>query len=175
MALKYLRILFIWTALYGVSIGLAAETASPQVRLVTKLYEDFAFEVVINSPARTRPYFIRSPRATLNRYLMPDLTASLLRNLRMGDKTNEESSLDFGPLWGSQDPMGSWVTISDAKKSDVVEVEITQHGGPDNEPNRYSIFYTLKRSKAGWRIDDILYMDLGDGEQHTLRNILRTD
>lgn len=106
---------------------------------------------------------------------MPDLTASLLRNRRIGEETKEESSLDFAPLWGNQDPMGSWVTISKTAKSDVVEVEITQHGGPDNEPNIHSIFYTLKRSKAGWLIDDIVYPHLGDGEQYTLRNILKTD
>jgi len=175
MALKNLRILLAWTALFGASMGLAAQALTPQVSLVTRLYEDFAFEAVIDSPALTRPEFVFSPRATLNRYLTPGLTRSLLRDRRLQAKTKEESSLDFAPLWGSQDPVGSSVIILKTNKPEVVEVQITQNIGASHEPDTRSIFYTLKMNKVGWRIDDILYPDLGERDQVTLRKSLTAD
>lgn len=175
MKFKYLRTFLTAIALWFAALGVEAQTLSPQVSLVTKLYEDFAFEAVIDSPDLTRLDFVASPRDKLLMYLTPEVTALLLRNRRWEAKTKELSSLDFGPLWGSSDPNGMSVIILKTNKPDVVEVQITRNMGTGQEPNTRSIFYVLKPSKVGWRVDDILYPGLAEGYTVTFRHSLITN
>jgi hypothetical protein len=128
----------------------AAESLSPQVAIVTKLYQDFAFEAVLEEPTPENALFTEQPRQVLLRYFTLKLADLLLRDERCTTTTREICRLDFMPLWGNQDPIGSAVSVQPGTSPDIVIVRLRSSSSSQ-------ITYHLTKTSAGWRIRDIAY------------------
>jgi hypothetical protein len=130
---------------------LAAPSISPQVAIVAKLYQDFAFEAVLEEPEPENALFIDQSRHALLRYLTPKLADLLLRDRKCSETTHEICRLDFAPLWGNQDPVGAGVQVTPGATSETVNVRLRYFSSTSQ------LTYHLTHTAAGWRISNISY------------------
>ena len=160
MRMSLFRLFVFVAALNFATFCTAAEPLSPQVAIVTTLYQDFAFEAVLeNSVAEG---FIDQPKKVLLRYLTPQLSELLLRDRRCATTTHEICRLDFAPLWGNQDPIGSAVQVQPGATPDTVIARLRYSSSTSQ------LTYHLTKLSSGWKIRDISY---GQGRS-TLAEIL---
>lgn len=138
----------------------ASERPAPQVAAVIKLYQAFAYEAVVDYPLE--PVFIDQPKEVLLRFVTPELYELLHRDRVCTMTRHEICCLDFGPLWGNQDPSGSTVNVEAGPRSNAV----IAHLRTGSQETRLT--YSLVQTKAGWRIDNITY----DDGRPTLKDIL---
>ena len=140
----------------------AAEPLPPQVEVITRLYHDFAFEAVLENS--TAEGFIDQPKNVLLRYLTPKLADLLLRDRQCASTTHEICRLDFMPLWGNQDPIGSAVQVQPSSSPSSVIVRLRYASSTTQ------LTFHLTQSSSGWKINDISY---GKGRS-TLAEILES-
>jgi hypothetical protein len=143
------------------SLLVAAATASGQVpppvtapgplAVVTKLYQEYAAQAVIDSPEFSMEDLFGRPRAAMARYLDDPLIALVLADRACSARKQEVCNLDFMPIWDAQDAAGATVKISEGKDPSRVAAEIHFSDGV-----RHFTFVMVK-SAAGWRIHDIEY------------------
>ena len=140
--------------------GDAAAASSPQVALVARLYQRFAYEAVLQRPPQ--PGLRSQPRRRLQRYFTPGLSGLLRRDQRCVERSGAVCRLDFLPLWDSQDAAGTAVDVEPGATPD--RVRVTLHGRGASR----RVVYRLVRLRRGWRIHDIDYA----GRTRTLRGLL---
>lgn len=133
--------------------GTAAAAQSTPTEAVTRLYRDYAWEVVFASPPAGVTGFAQSPRATLIKYVDTSLARLLVADQTCLARGQGICNLDFAPLWGSQDPAVSEFEIGATGDPTIVRVKYTIPGG-DQE---VTIDLQLARTPAGWRVRDIFY------------------
>ncbi len=122
------------------------------VLLIRQLYTDFACEAVLNDPGCDSQHeFIDQPPSVLAKYFDDRLVQLWLADRHRALRTHEVGNLDFSPMWDSQDPSGTFVTISPTKDSTLVQVELRH---PYYTEPRY-LEYRLAKTNTGWRIHDI--------------------
>lgn len=129
----------------------AAEPPSPQVAAVIRLYQAFAYEAVVDYPLE--PGFIDQPREVLLRYIAPNLYELIHRDRICTITKHEICRLDFVPLWGNQDPSGTTVNVEAGPTSNTVVAHLRTGSHSAN------LTYSLVPTKAGWRVDNIVYDD----------------
>jgi len=138
-----------WSPLSG---ALAAQAAP--VRTVERLYRAFAWEAIFSAGTAGRtPGFTDQSRAALENYLTPDLAQLIVADRECAARSHEICKLDYLPLWDSQDPLVSDLTILATRDSTAVEVEYRTGDGT----HTVKITYHLMTTPLGWRIADILY------------------
>lgn len=162
--MRLYRLCFFVSALNIAAICAAAELPSPQVAIVAKLYQDFAFEAVLEEPTSENSSFIDQKKPVLLRYLTPSLAELLLRDRQCVKTTHDICRLDFAPLWGNQDPIGAGVKVLPGAASDTVIVRLRYPSSTTQ------LTYHLKHIAVGWRIRDISY----EPEHSTLSEILES-
>lgn len=129
-----------------------ARVSSPSVALVTRLYADFACAAVIDTPSCDSQHdLIDQPGTVLARYFDPPLVRLWVADRACVARTHEICNLDFRPIWASQDPVGTHVSITAGDDSSQVSVEVRH---PFYREPR-TLQYTLVKTPAGWRIHDI--------------------
>lgn len=131
--------------------------------LVVKLYKRFAYTSAIQSPM-DEPVFADMPRAVLQTYLTPQLVQFVLGDRQCRVASGLICKLDFDLLFGSQDPVGSYVDILPTADSDKVKVEVHGAGGAPST----ALVYSLTLTDQGWRIRDIAYPDRESSLQQIL-------
>jgi hypothetical protein len=136
--------------------GPVSHPSSSQVDLITQLYQEFAWETVIDSPDIRSRGFLDQSKQSLLRYLTPSLTSLILRDRAFAIKTHTAGRLDFQPIWNSQDVIGTTLRISPSSYKNLITVSLNRCG------RESEITYLLVSTKNGWRIADILY------DQHDL-------
>jgi hypothetical protein len=125
--------------------------ASPGLDVVARLYRDFAWEAVVETPIWRGHELLDQPRAVLARYFDDDLVRLWLADRACEARTHEICKIDFMPIWDSQDPSGTFVNIAPTEDSTVVTVELRH---PYNQLKL--LHYRLVKTAAGWRIHDIV-------------------
>jgi len=138
--------------------------AAPGVALdpVVRLYRDFAWEAVIDTPI-DGPGFLSQSDAVWSRYFSPQLVRLLRTDRQCVLRTRETCKLDFSPIWASQDPCAARLKVVLGDTPTTVDVSFDYPGNGQ----RIGMKFLLVRSGAGWLIDDIQY---ANGQQ--LRKIL---
>jgi len=130
-----------------------AASAGSAVAAVTRLYQDFAAEAVIDSPELSVPDLFGRPKATLARYLDDALIALVLADRACSQRTQEVCNLDFSPIWDAQDPVGTTVKIAPGSDPSRVDVVLQMPGGKDVR----RLTYRMIKAATGWRVHDIEY------------------
>jgi hypothetical protein len=87
------------------------------------------------------------PRSYLKRFLSPALLAAVLEEQRQ-TKPGEIRTLDFAPLWASQDPAGVCVGITPGKRDGEVRVSLRYPGGT------VELEFKMKVQGNQWVVDD---------------------
>jgi hypothetical protein len=144
MQVKFLR----W-ALSGVlacmaSLCLAAPPPSPQVALVSRLYQPNSIEI-----------YNSTPRSALLQYLTPELTQLLIDDAKCEREGQGICHLGWRPIWTGNDDSGLSAQVRETSAADKVEAEIHS----TYSPRIFKVIYHLKKTSRGWRIRDIEYED----------------
>jgi hypothetical protein len=129
---------------------------------VVRLYRDFAWEAVIDTPT-AGPGLLSQSDAVWSRYFSPRLVKLLRNDRQCVSRTRELCRLDFSPIWGSQDPGAARLKVVPGETPTNVNVSFDHPGNG----KRIVMTFFLQRSGAAWLIDDIQY---GDGRR--LGNLL---
>lgn len=143
---------------------LQAAYAAPPKTLdpVVRLYRDFAWEAVIDTPAVGLDFLSQSD-AVWSRYFSPRLVRLLRNDRECVSRTSEICKLDFSPIWASQDPSAARLKIVPGDTPASVDVQFVY---PLNG-QLIGMKFLLVRSGARWLIDDIQY-----GDKERLRKTL---
>ena len=129
--------------------ALPAQTTPTEA--VTRLYRDFAWEVVLGSPPAGTPGFAQSPRAALVKYVDTSLARLLVADQACLARGQGICNLDFAPLWGSQDPAAGALEIEATREPTIVRVTYTIPGGDQ----QVTLDLQLVRTPQGWRVREI--------------------
>ncbi|RZZ84139.1 DUF3828 domain-containing protein [Pseudoxanthomonas winnipegensis] len=135
-------------------VGATAVAATPdrqQRAVVERLYQDFAWEAVLESDT---PGLAEQSKDVLRRYFTARLAGLIAEDAACAARRREICRLDFAPLWGSQDPSAEALTLTSAD-GDTVRV---QYMVPSTREH-IALSFRVAKSADGWRIDDILYPD----------------
>ena len=132
---------------------LAADERSAGERLVQKLYQQFAWEAVMGGPDFREPGLLDQPKAVLEQFFTPEIAALLLKDRAEAAAAGEVGRIDFLPLWYSQDPGASQLSVAAGSQPDAVTVSFL--AGGENE--RTVLVFRLEETPAGVRIADIQY------------------
>jgi len=136
----------------ALAVPATAQAPSAALAAVTKLYQDFAAEAVIDTAELSMPDLFGRPKAAMARYLDDELVALVLADRECSRRTHEVCNLDFAPIWDSQDMVGATVKIAAGKDSSHVQVEVRY------APNGVRrLTYVMVHTPAGWRVHDIEY------------------
>jgi hypothetical protein len=134
----------------------AAHTQSakvpPSLALVRALYAQYACEAVLDYCDGDHE-LLDQPRRVLERYFDSTLAALWVADRACEARTHEICRIDFLPMWNSQDPTGTMVTVLPGQDSTQVRVELRNFGA--SEPR--VLVYSLTRTSRGWRIHDIAF------------------
>lgn len=158
--LTTLRLAVLAAALPCAASAFSAVVPPPQVAAVYELYKTFAFEAVLDMPIG--PYFTDQPKEVLLRYITPELYELIHRDRVCTITKHEICRLDFAPLWGNQDPSGTIASFEPGPSNNTVTgtLRIGAHSS--------QFTYFLVQTKAGWRVDNIVY----DEGRPSLKEIL---
>ncbi len=145
---------FATTLLVAATSPLLGQARAPTdaVATVAQLYRDFAWEAVVEEPDWRGHGLLEQPRSMLLRYFDERLTDLLLRDRACQIRTRGLCRLDFDPIWASQDPGATELKVLPTQDSAVVVVTFRY---PNITRDSIALKYQLKRTKSGWRIDDI--------------------
>ncbi|MBS1169982.1 MAG: hypothetical protein H6R01_900 [Burkholderiaceae bacterium] len=158
-----------WLAGLCCALPAAAEPVASRketpVRVVSTLYEDFAWQAVFAIPAPGTTIADQS-RAVLEKYFDSDLASLFVQDAQCRNRTNGVCKLDFDPIFASQDPSASDLTLTPSSVSKVA-VEFAYSSNRE----KIRLLYTLKQTAQGWRITDIQYANMGNS---SLRKILQS-
>lgn len=150
---------FVVFAFVVVSAGLGVVSAQQGngVRTVAQLYRDYAWEAVVEEPDAAALALVAQPRAVLSKYFDDELTALLLKDSECARRTKGICNLSFSPLWASQDPGATDLRVTGT--ADPATVAVTFRHPGQQAPTKLQ--YRLRRTPAGWRIQDIVYDEIG--------------
>ncbi len=150
---------FVILALVIVSAGPAVVSGQQGdgVRTVAQLYRDYAWEAVMEEPGGAAFALVAQPRNVLAKYFDDELTALLLKDRECARRTKGICNLGFSPLWASQAPGASALKVTGTSDPAVVAVTFRH---PD-ETTPTTLQYRVRRTPAGWRIQDIVYAEIG--------------
>ena len=153
-----------WFLIVLLMQGLATENCFAQseskafsdpTAIVLQLYRDFAWEAVMSLPEQKRLIgLMGQPRAILERYFDTRLTNLILRDRECVKRTKEICNLNFDPIWASQYPGASDMTITSGE-GNTVNVEFRYPG----DGHQISLIYQTTKVSGHWRISDIHYTD----------------
>ncbi len=134
--------------------------AAPQAnrsaaQVVASMYHDFIWETQPDSVNR-QDVLIEQPRKVLERYFDVRLTSLILADRKCVGRNQSNCSIDFDPIWDSQDPQGTTAEVSAGNTPDAVVVALTY---PGTAPRNTKLLYRMVKTDAGWRIADIRYPD----------------
>lgn len=144
----------------GLCCGLAPVTASAGEKTavsakepVVKLYRDYAWVVLIDDPG-LQGLSTRSQKE-LSKYFTPSLASLLEKDRKCVEETREICSLDFDPIYDSQDPDGAHqLRVEPMNVDHVVRVTFSPRG---SSPEITELKFKMVDTSSGWRIDDIVY------------------
>lgn len=134
--------------------AMAAQEPADPVALVASLYQEYAWEAVIDEP-RVGETFYFGTEASLQKYLTPELVALILADRARSEASGELGAIDFAVLWASQDPGAMQLRIEQTEGDNRVQVSFTHPGS--REQTR--ILHQLESTAKGWRIADIQYAE----------------
>lgn len=146
------RILTILTLAIGASAAQAAAPTDPRVAAVTKLYHDYAWEVLITEPCQCSGHFISEPESVLSKYLAPKLVQLILADRACAARTREICNLDFSPIWAGNDPAAADLRVKLGTKPNEV---LVQFNYALNDKKPILIYYDMIQVGGAWRIADI--------------------
>ncbi len=132
--------------------GKAATSTLTPVDVVTRLYRDFAWEAVLSS-ANDEVGLGDQSEAVLLRYFNPKLASLLVEDARCRARRRQICTLDFAPLWASQDPVATDLSVSQAHDRGQVQV---QYAVPSTREH-LTLMFKLVHTASGWRVADIVY------------------
>ncbi|MCZ8073986.1 DUF3828 domain-containing protein [Paucibacter sp. B51] len=121
---------------------------------VVRLYRDFAWEAVIDTPT-AGPGLLSQSDAVWSRYFSPRLIKLLRNDRQCVARTREICKLDFSPIWASQDPGAARLKVVPGETPATVNVYFDYPGNG----KRISMKFLLQKPDARWLIDDIQYED----------------
>lgn len=122
--------------------------------VVANLYKQFAWQVLFS--ADQWPTLAAQPQAELEKYFDPALTALFLREQQcLASGKAEICNLEFDPIFASQDPAASNLTIKSAA-ADKVAVEFVY----PSTKKKIRLNFKLVKTAKGWRIADIDYPNM---------------
>lgn len=124
---------------------------------VVRLYRDFAWEAVIDTPTAGSGLLSQSD-AVWSRYFSPRLVKLLRNDRQCVSRTRAICKLDFSPIWASQDPGAARLKVVPGDTPQTVNVSFDYPGNRE----RIGMKFFLQKSGARWLIDDIQY---GDGQR----------
>lgn len=146
-------------ALVVVSAGLAVVSGqqSDAVRTVAQLYRDYAWEAVVVEPHAPALALVAQPKNILAKYFDDELATLLVKDSECARRTKGICNLEFSPLWASQYPGATELKVVGAADPSSVTVTFRH----PNEKTPTTVRYRLRRTPAGWRIQDIVYDEIG--------------
>jgi hypothetical protein len=137
----------------------------PQARAAEQSAKDFLVKLYANYTGKAKGIDYTSP-ANVKRYLTPELGKLLLDKMKAdAKKTDEVPDLDGDPYVAAQE----WkltelvVAVAEAGPDQAIGIVTFKNEG---EPKKITL--DLKKTKAGWRIDDIHWPD----DQGSLRKLI---
>jgi hypothetical protein len=133
------------------SVGSSASAADTASQAVARLYRDYAWEAVVAQPST--PGLAQQPKTVLLKYFTPKLASALAADAACSARNAEICALDFAPLWASQDPAAVDLSVSPGTRAGQVGVQFTYPG----TGQVLRLTFRLVRTKAGWRVADIVY------------------
>lgn len=150
---------FVVFAVVVVSAGLAVVSGQQGdgVRTVAQLYRDYAWEAVVVEPDAPALALVAQPKNILAKYFDDELAALLLKDRECARRTKGICNLSFSLLWASQDPGATELKVTGTGDPAVVVVTFRHPG--EKAPTRLQ--YRMRRTPAGWRIQDIVYDEIG--------------
>lgn len=132
---------------------LSASDRSAADQLVEKLYRQFAWEAIMGGPEFRQPGLLDQPQSVLEQFFTPEITTLLLKDRAEAAVAGEVGRIDFLPLWASQDPSASDLSIAAGSQADTVAVSFLPLGAE----NRTELVFIVKETPSGLRIADIEY------------------
>jgi len=158
-AIKHAAVLV--TGAFAICGTAGAESAQS---VVARLYKDFAWQALSSQSELFGDVLSHQKKTVLDRYFSPDLTALFLQDESCQSKTKEICSLDFDPLFASQDPGATDLEIGEAK-SNTVPVEFKSSIGSA----KVQLDFKMTMIAGAWKITDIIYTGMNKA---SLRKIL---
>lgn len=148
-----------WVLVVSVEFNCSAKAieADPPA-VIYQLYRDFGWMALFALEGKVARYLggpiAKQSRSVLKKYFDPELTQLLLNEARCkAQRKGELCSLDFDPIFASQDPGATNLFIIAADPGTVL-VRFTY---PSNG-EKIQLKYQVKKHDLGWRIDDIIYL-----------------
>ena len=125
--------------------------------IVYQLYKDFGWSAVFDASGEAKYYLGKTieeqSQDVLSKYFSPELVMLFLQEANCNAiRKGELCSLEFDPIFASQDPAASELTISSVENDNVTVRFIYPSNGM-----KVNLLYKLAKFKEGWRISDIVY------------------
>lgn len=133
--------------------GLAAAASSPE-ETVSRLYRDFAWEVVMANPRGTNT-LLDQTQTVLQDYFTPQLAAALRADSKCAAANRDICALEYSPIWSAPDAgVGAIDLKLDAGSQPGI---VLVHYKVASTGHIVELKYHLVRLPAGWRIADVFY------------------
>jgi hypothetical protein len=145
---------------------LSALERSVAEQLVEKLYRQFAWEAIMSGPEFRQPGLIDQPESVLEQFFTPGITKLLLKDRAEAAAAGEVGRIDFLPLWASQDPSASDLSIGAGTEPNTVTVGFLPLGAE----SRTELVFIVEETPSGLRIADIEYPGA-----YSLATLLKSD
>jgi hypothetical protein len=132
----------------------ASNQDSP-IGIVSKLYKDYAWQGMEHPIGSKEDDWVRihdESKVVLEKYFDAELAALFLKDQACVKKTHEICNLGWDPIFDTQDPAMSNLTINLLENGNVG----VQYVYPSNG-EKVSMEHVVKRGPKGWRIADIIY------------------
>jgi hypothetical protein len=148
--------IFLCTMLFLSCIANAIELDAKKA-IVYQLYKDFGWSALFNDSDAAKYYLGKTieeqSQDVLSKYFSPELVTLFLQEASCNaTRKGELCNLEFDPIFASQDPAASELTISSVENDDVTVQFIYPSNGM-----RVILLYKIAKFKEGWRINDIVY------------------
>lgn len=130
-----------------------AAQAEPEAKVVARLYKDYAWQAFANQPDLFGEGLTGASRTRLEEYFAPTLAHLLADDAACQIRTKELCSLDFDPLFNSQDPR---VTDLNVEALSLGKVRV-QFKDPVTDAST-RIDFLLEKVKGKWRIYNVIYI-----------------
>ena len=148
--------LFLCTMLFLSCVANAIELDAKKA-IVYQLYKDFGWSAVFDASGEAKYYLGKTIEEqlqdVLSKYFSPELVTLFLQEANCNAiRKGELCNLEFDPIFASQDPAASELSISSVENDNVTVQFIYPSNGM-----KVNLLYKLAKFKEGWRISDIIY------------------
>lgn len=148
--------LFLCTMLFLSCVANAIELDAKKA-IVYQLYKDFGWSAVFDASGEAKYYLGKTieeqSQDVLSKYFSPELVTLFLQEANCNAiRKGELCNLEFDPIFASQDPAASELSISSVENDNVTVQFIYPSNGM-----KVNLLYKLAKFKEGWRISDIIY------------------